>query len=263
MKNSFLLERFEVRKLWGDTDYDIRIEDNILLLVAENGAGKTTILLLIFYFLSKQWSRLVDFDFESIKAKINGKDYELLRNEIHIDISESKIKELQSNNVSYKKFISEDFPKIVESNPISELRKVALNTAITEKYELPKGLFLELIDAISPRMGRFDYDIPVIFFPTYRRQERTFEEIYGRVLIEDSSPDTIDTATIIREFKSMTEKVWLNEEDSKEIFEYGMGDIRFKLEKLIKNKKEDTLNKIENFINISNLYFSKSFNQWF
>jgi predicted ATP-binding protein involved in virulence len=119
MKPDLKLERFEIERLWGTSSYNIPIEKNILLLVAENGAGKTTVLLLLFYFLSKQWGRLMDFDFESITATINEKKYTLRKKEILVDLSESKLLELQNKYVSYKEFIAANFQSLVMEYSIS------------------------------------------------------------------------------------------------------------------------------------------------
>jgi len=50
------IKRFEIKKLHGYKNVDLRLDDNTVILVGENGAGKTTILHLFYYLLSGQWS---------------------------------------------------------------------------------------------------------------------------------------------------------------------------------------------------------------
>jgi len=52
------IENFKVHGLHGKSNYDIKFEDNSLILVAENGSGKTTLVNMFYYFLSRQWRKL-------------------------------------------------------------------------------------------------------------------------------------------------------------------------------------------------------------
>ncbi|HBF89289.1 MAG TPA: hypothetical protein DDX39_11670 [Bacteroidales bacterium] len=62
------IEQIKIEGLFGELNYDIRIDDNKLILVAENGSGKTTIVNIIYYFLSRQWTKLLRYRFEKITA---------------------------------------------------------------------------------------------------------------------------------------------------------------------------------------------------
>lgn len=43
---------FKVSKLFGQNDIALKFRDNMLILVGENGSGKTTILRIMYLFLS-------------------------------------------------------------------------------------------------------------------------------------------------------------------------------------------------------------------
>ncbi|MBL0262586.1 MAG: AAA family ATPase [Leptospiraceae bacterium] len=73
------LTNIKITKLWGSNSYDIKIKDNVLIVVGENGSGKSTILKLIYLFLSKQWERINEIQFEKIEAVIDGKSYALAK----------------------------------------------------------------------------------------------------------------------------------------------------------------------------------------
>ncbi len=60
------IKRFQIRKLHGYRDLDIGLKDNTLILVGENGAGKTSILHIFYYLLSGQWRSLAKYHFESV-----------------------------------------------------------------------------------------------------------------------------------------------------------------------------------------------------
>jgi predicted ATP-binding protein involved in virulence len=43
------IKSIEIRNLFGEKNYHIKLKDNTLILVAENGAGKTTIVNIIYF----------------------------------------------------------------------------------------------------------------------------------------------------------------------------------------------------------------------
>ncbi len=49
------ITKFEIKKLHGYRDLEVQIQDNTLIIVGENGSGKTTVLHLFYYLLSGQW----------------------------------------------------------------------------------------------------------------------------------------------------------------------------------------------------------------
>ena len=63
------ISTFSIQKLFGLYDYKIAFQDNNLILIGENGSGKTTIMNVLFYFLTKQWEELVSINFNSISIK--------------------------------------------------------------------------------------------------------------------------------------------------------------------------------------------------
>jgi len=71
------ITRFEIKKLHGYKNIDLRLEDNTVILVGENGAGKTTILHLFYYLLSGQWSSIARFQFEELAMTIGNKRHAL------------------------------------------------------------------------------------------------------------------------------------------------------------------------------------------
>lgn len=71
------ITRFEIKKLHGFKDLDLRLKNNTLILVGENGAGKTTVLHLFYYLLSGQWSSMAKYQFESVTITIGPKKHTL------------------------------------------------------------------------------------------------------------------------------------------------------------------------------------------
>ena len=76
------ITRFRIQKLHGFRNIDIPIDDNTLILVGENGSGKTTILRLLYCLLTGQWSSMAVYDFHSIHLDIDTHSYQLTRTDI-------------------------------------------------------------------------------------------------------------------------------------------------------------------------------------
>src|SRR5882724_3276082 len=64
------LTQFQIEGLHGRTRIiDIPIRDNRLVLVGENGTGKSTVANLLYYVLTQQWRRVNEYRFSSIRVQ--------------------------------------------------------------------------------------------------------------------------------------------------------------------------------------------------
>ena len=60
------LVQFDIVGLHGVRDYSILFEDNKVIIVGENGSGKTTVFKIMYHTLSCDWDSLRTFDFECV-----------------------------------------------------------------------------------------------------------------------------------------------------------------------------------------------------
>ena len=84
------LSRFCIEGLHNKYTIDIPIDDNYLVLVGDNGLYKTTVVNFIFAFLTKQWDRILGYDFKSVSAVIDNEPFEFSRdagNKIRMKLS--------------------------------------------------------------------------------------------------------------------------------------------------------------------------------
>jgi len=73
-----IVKYFKIIGLHGYKDVMIDFESPVRIVIAENGAGKTTILSALHSFLTCQFSRLRSIDFEEMRCQFYGQDEEVV-----------------------------------------------------------------------------------------------------------------------------------------------------------------------------------------
>lgn len=77
------LLRFSIFNLWSEKNVHLKFDDNILILVGENGSGKTTILRILYETLACKWAMLSMEDFSKITLFFeNGESLTICKSEI-------------------------------------------------------------------------------------------------------------------------------------------------------------------------------------
>jgi predicted ATPase len=178
------ITRFQVIGLHGRRNFDLRFKDNSLILVGENGTGKSTILQLLFYLLSGQLTAMLKYEFESLKITINNKSQTL--NYSDLDTIRKK-----SRSKSFKRLPPYVRDKLMHRGipSITELER------ISDRYDIPVGYLINIIDEdiemfksskdqSSGRVNKMLESImeslgaQVLFLPTYRRIEQELQSIF-------------------------------------------------------------------------------------
>lgn len=62
-----MIKNLKITSLFGFRNVDINFEDNVKILIGENGFGKTTILNSLYYLLNKKYKKLSNIEFETIE----------------------------------------------------------------------------------------------------------------------------------------------------------------------------------------------------
>ena|ERR1700722_11924 len=90
------ISEFRIVGLFGKSDVTLSIHQNKIILVGPNGIGKSSVVSIFYLFLSRQWSRLIDYNFLELSIIIGGEQISARREEI--------------TGLSEMKRISRDFP---------------------------------------------------------------------------------------------------------------------------------------------------------
>ena len=262
------LENFQIFGLF-DKNQKITINNNKIIIVADNGSGKTSLLRLIYFFLTKQWVKIIEYDFEKIIALIDGKEYSFLKKEFKSNkIPKKAYTTLAKKYSNYSNFINDHFSKYDINEIKSNTYKIE---EIEQLYDVPKNLIFTLIEDLELKKfddSVYDWDVSVIYLPTYRRIEKDYFSIYGDIdkrvanYIVTLFPEIGDKIIYEKEnnrnsFSETEEDLnkifsniinfrnsenWLKSKSSNEkleMIEFGMYDVNFKIKEFYSNDNND------------------------
>lgn len=236
-----------IKGLFGDRDYRIALNDNRLVLVAENGSGKTTIVNIIYYFLSGQWTKLLKYDFNYVEAEFLSIKIKVSKSEIDITTS----KRFDSLLKRYPDRIKESLINLMSTIDISEYSNSRIKLrGLSEMYNLPSSLIYELINVaeheqynlfentLIEKRKLLDNEInsQILYLPTYRRIEQDLRTILPDLDEELGKYNQKRIRGVQRNRHSNESYI--------ELVEFGMEDVKYKIkEKLtsIENEFNDDL----------------------
>lgn len=262
------IKNFSVSGLFGHFSIGVSFENNRLVLVGENGTGKSTFILMLYYLLSKQWEKLENIQFYDLKINLNNRLFSISKEEIMelnnflkrrnanfptelVSLIEKSFAELNLditkaiNNTQYHNKIQEythtHFPLSIYNAIIQSL--FVQNKKITSIREYENFLNLNMEQTL-------------IFLPTYRRIEKDFETIFSNNDINDRPIRNINRLHIEK-----SELVAFGMQDVIKIItskmSYLNNSFRSGLQGVVSEYLLDVLGNKYNFIDISSLDYEK------
>jgi len=244
------ITKFKISKLFGYQNVDIDFSDRRKILIGENGLGKTTILNILYYILSKKFRRLNQLKFESIELHFSNKTkVQFTKNDLRFFLNKTSrtqetqfyhiLKEkLKKDNIEVLKKIIFD-PKLTEQTKrfavvdvlhdidlkINAPNKFIFDSIITFINEFEAANFQSVIDTIDSTITS-----KILYFPTYRRIETDFEK-----LIEKKRHLRMQQHLL---FEEENEVKSLDEDES---LKFGMSDVKNRIETLTEEIREKSL----------------------
>ena len=249
------LESFSINGLFGSMNVNLNFNELENIYIGENGIGKTTILTTIFYTLKRKFLELSKIEFHSIQFKfIDEQPYYFTKEEMEqfLELNNRKTgnlhriisKEIEkdySNEINELITIKESASKVkIADNEIfikmitelSEKFRVPLSIARREifesiqKFELTSKTFSDLVE----RLIKFDDDVEILYFPTFRRIEEDLNK-----LLAFSEEDDDDL-----EYKRKLKGKDLNKYG--ELINFGMADVEISINELLEKIRKTSIN---------------------
>ncbi len=186
-----LVRSFSIVNLYGYRTISLASEFAATLIIAKNGSGKTTLVGAMNAFLNRQFGRLRELQFESIRCTIRGVEQELVlhRGELDeflradVDVIFSSVRKWDIEPRAFLNFLIDDFMSLrgertIDSDhpifgPIFRSYRFRTNEAISACERLYRSL-LELhpqVEEIFTALEGALRDVEILYLPTYRRVE--------------------------------------------------------------------------------------------
>lgn len=239
------LQKFTINKLFGYQNVDLEFKNKTMILMGENGLGKTSILNSLYFSLTKRWRKLSKINFESIEITIDNIEFIFTREELIelLDLSNNKdknIKRLESEilnlididqlkeNINYNKnkdldkrdviydFLKDNSLNVLTKRPISMIIKALEN--LTKQSELT-GI-REFEDYIEKNKW-----INILYFPTYRRVEEELHNI-GKLT-------SLNRENNYKIFWHDEENLDDDEVEDETLIQFGMEDVEQRIKNII------------------------------
>ncbi len=242
-----MIKQFKIEKLFGFRDVNIQFEDNIKILIGENGLGKTTILNSLYYLLDLKLNKLSQIEFKSILLLFsNGKKVSFTKDELiaYLDILGNRensfrrrikrLIDIEQLNTLYSKNNDETYenidhfiknnPQIRRFAPIEVLRQEILQILL--EYKSDK--FSAITKIIKNNVG------DILYFPTYRRVEEDLKNLgkFRKKYIHNP----FENEFIVEE---IDEEIEIGEDT---LIHFGMEDVEQRIKKIEYQIKQSSIN---------------------
>ena len=194
MKNPFI-QKFEIIGLFGYKDVSITFNHPILIVIGENGFGKTSILNALNFLITHSYKRLLEIKFEAIKLIIDDHTFFYERTLIEQYVSyldrkdgdDHSVIDFVRRNTADKVFFTavdlindgkrKDFYNFVNNDDF--LKTIPGNVLYQELFTWNEQTKMFNGFQIMERIID-DYGYTVLFYPTYRRVEVDYQRLFPR-----------------------------------------------------------------------------------
>lgn len=191
---SVKISRFAIRGLYDERDIEIPFEDEVKILVAENGYGKTTVLNALYGVMSGNLSKLRKINFNSIEIDFeDGENFVLEKRDL--DFSSSIVRKHGFYDHLKRQLGEDRLTSFLESYinlPEPTFKRSQIFQLARKKIDIPTGALLNFLNEITNQnednpdlskakevLGRITskIDYKFAYLPTYRRVEQDFRSI--------------------------------------------------------------------------------------
>ncbi len=236
------IKRFKINKLHETLNFELKFENNTLILLGENGSCKTTIIKMLYYTLSLQWGKLSRYNFESIEVYIDTEKYKIAKEDIinssvaldDISLRRSPLpvrraiqNMLERDNridIERLEMICKHYDIPVEY--ILQELSIEENPDLSSKTSNKKNRRNQLLKSLQDIKKKVE-NIHVLYLPTYRRIEQELRVVLDGRIDED-------------DFRSRRIRHMHENNNYTELIEFGMRDVDEAINNTLTNLKDSS-----------------------
>jgi len=190
-----MIKNYKITGLFGFRTVDISFEDEIKILIGENGLGKTTVLNSLYYLLNGMYHKLVKIEFDTLELVFSNNEkivFTKIELESYLNYKEninnrrfpsSIIRELEQLDLLELKSSCSD---ILDADLIEQIKKFIIKNKIRkfapieimvrEIYRYLNELqSFEVFDKLE--QIKKDLNFSILYLPTYRRVEEDLKNL--------------------------------------------------------------------------------------
>lgn len=231
------INSFKINKLHGSLNFELIFKDNTLILLGENGSCKTTIIKMMYYSLSLQWSKLRQYDFKNIEINIGNAVIHINKEDISFRLNESIMRKLRKYPFMVRRIII----SAVQDDKQIDIQAVEKECV---RHGIPFDMILETLtpeDQLLYQDNKKEQstsknihdlksimeNIYLLYLPTYRRIEQDLKVVLEGRIDED-------------EFRSRSRMDSEQDKRFSELIEFGMRDVDLAVTKTVTSLKESS-----------------------
>lgn len=243
------IKSFKINKLHDSLNFELKFENNTLILLGENGSCKTTIIKMLYYTLSLQWGKLSQYNFESIEINVDKNIFKISKEDLIVStgaIDERVLRRLPSpirhavitmidNNRGIDiQRLDElcrryDFPVEFILQELSIEESPTLFSKSTTQINKQRKALIESMQNLKKKVE----GIHVLYLPTYRRIEQELKVVLDGRIDED-------------DFRNRRMR-FIDNNNYTELIEFGMRDVDAAIDKTLtylKDSSRSSLNEL-------------------
>lgn len=254
------IKNFTIKGLFNTQNVEIPFNENIKILIGENGLGKTTILNTLYYLLTKKWHKLIRIPFDEIELTFeNHSVIYFSKKQLEAYLMDDK-RQRKRGNIQIINQLKILFPNVDQirqdlrrtdifgQQPIinqQDIINYIIKNKVNQQIAAPTGIlvdcfirlltddFVVVFDDINKIIDE-QLDTTIMYFPTYRRVEEELQNLGHLIRV---SPDDFEYEDPF----DIEEKIELSNIEEETLIQFGMQDVELRIKQVLLQINEMSL----------------------